>query len=204
MPDFPDVPFIPIPDRDGCVALRPGKGLITPADGLMETGEPGRIVPHPPGRKTMFKKIALCAMLVLLLAPAAVMAAGQQGQGPCTGNEAGTCLQVQQRGSGDTTGQGQFQNGNARMLQNRSCDEDCDQSQAMVRNMTRNQNRLNADPLQQQNGVSEPLQKRFGMSKGKGQMTQAGFTDQLRTPIRNAAGMCRMLQPEPEVTTTTT
>ena len=152
----------------------------------------------------MFKKIALCAMLVLLLAPAAVMAAGQQGQGPCTGNESGTCLQVQQQGSGDTTGQGQFQNGNARMLQTRTCDEDCDQSQAMVRNMTRNQNRLNADPLQQQGGAAESLQNRFGMMKGKGQTIQTGLADQLRTHIRNAAGMCRMLQPEPAVTTATT
>jgi hypothetical protein len=42
--------------------------------------------------KTMFKKIALCAMLVLILAPAAVMAAGQQGQGQGMCSEAGTCL----------------------------------------------------------------------------------------------------------------
>jgi hypothetical protein len=152
----------------------------------------------------MFKKTALCVMLVLLLAPAAVMAAGQQGQGLCTGNEAGTCLQVQQRGSGDTTGQGQFQNGNARMLQNRTCDEDCDQSQAMLRNMTRNQNRLNADPIQQQGGAAESVQNRFGIMKGKGQTIQTDLADQLRTHIRNAAGMCRMLQPEPAVTTATT
>lgn len=142
-------------------------------------------------------------MLVLLLAPAAVMAAGQQGQGSCTGNEAGTCLQVQQRGSGDTMGQGQFQNGNARMLQTRTGDGDCDQSQAMVRNMTRNQNRLNADPLQQ-GGAAESLQNRFGMMKGKGQTIQTGLADQLKNHIRNAAGMCRMLQPEPEVSTATT
>lgn len=148
----------------------------------------------------MFKKIALCALLVLLLAPAAVMAAGQQGQGSCTGNEAGICLQLQQRGSGDTAGQGQFQNGNARMLKTRTCDEDCDQSQAMVRNMTRNQNRLNADPLWQQGGAAESLQNRFGMMKGKGQTIQTGLADQLRSHKRNAAGMCRMLQPEPEVT----
>lgn len=148
----------------------------------------------------MYKKIALCAMLVLLLAPAAVMAAGQQGPGSCTGNEAGTCLQVQQQGSGDMTGQGQFQNGNARMLQTRTCDGDCDQSQ--VRNMTRNQNRLNADPLQQ-GGAAEPSQNRFGMMKGKGQTIQTGLADPLRTHIRNAAGICRMLQPSPAVTTAT-
>jgi len=148
----------------------------------------------------MYKKIALCAMLVLLLAPAAVMAAGQQGPGSCTGNEAGTCLQVQQQGSGDMTGQGQFQNGNAQMLRTRTCDEGCDQNQ--VRNMTRNQNRLNADPLQQ-GGAAEPSQNRFGMMKGKGQTIQTGLADQLRTHIRNAAGICRMLQPSPAVTTAT-
>jgi opacity protein-like surface antigen len=101
--------------------------------------------------KTMFKKIALYAMLVLLLAPAAVMAAGQQGQGQSIGNEAGNCLHVQHQIAGDTTaqekfqnGQGQgsgsaMQNGDARMLQNRSCDQTCEQDQAMVWNMTRDQ-----------------------------------------------------------------
>ena len=103
----------------------------------------------------MFKKIALCAMLVLILAPAAVMAAGQQGQGNC--NEAGTCLNVQHQMAGTATaqekfqnGQGQMsgsasQNGNGQMTQTRSCDQDCEQDQARVRNMTRDQVRLNAD-----------------------------------------------------------
>ena len=70
-----------------CVPVE--KMLDTPADGLMETGRPGSVDPHPPGMKKMFKKIALCAMLVLILAPAAVMAAGQQGQAPGIGKEAG-------------------------------------------------------------------------------------------------------------------
>jgi len=96
-------------------------------------------------------------MLVLLLAPAAVMAAGQQGQAQGIGNEAGNCLNVQHQMAGTATAQEKFQNGqaqgsrsamqngDARMLQNRSCDQTCDQDQAMVRNMTRDQIRLGSD-----------------------------------------------------------
>jgi opacity protein-like surface antigen len=108
--------------------------------------------------KTMFKKIALCAMLVLILAPAAVMAAGQQGQAQSIVNNAGNCLNVQHQIAGNTmaqenfqNGQGQgsgnaMQNGDARMLQNRSCDQTCEQDQAGIRNMIRDQIRLNSDP----------------------------------------------------------
>ena len=75
-------------------------------------------------------------MLVLILAPAAVMAAGQQGQAQGIGNEAGNCLNVQhqmadtamaqekfQNGQGQGSGSA-MQNGDARMLQTRSCDQD--------------------------------------------------------------------------------
>ncbi len=105
----------------------------------------------------MFRKIALCTMLVLILAPAAVMAAGQQGQAQGIGNEAGNCLHVQQQIASETMaqekyqyGQGQgvksaLQNGDASMLQTRSCDQSCEQDQDRVRNMTRDQIRLNAD-----------------------------------------------------------
>ena len=105
----------------------------------------------------MFKKIALCAMLVLILAPASVMAAGQQGQAQGIGNEAGNCLNVQHQITGDTTaqeksqnGQGQgagsaSQNGDVRMLQTRSGDHAGEQDQSMAKNMTRDQIRLNAD-----------------------------------------------------------
>jgi hypothetical protein len=58
----------------------------------------------------MFKKIALCAMLVLILAPAAVMAAGQQGQAQGIGKEAGNCLNVQQQTAGNTVTQEKSQN----------------------------------------------------------------------------------------------
>ena len=46
-----------------------------------------------------------------ILAPAAVMAAGQQGQAQGIGNEAGNCLNVQHQIAGDTTAQEKFQNG---------------------------------------------------------------------------------------------
>jgi hypothetical protein len=96
-------------------------------------------------------------MLVLILAPAAVMAAGQQGQAQSIGNEAGNCLHVQQKIASETMAQEKFQsgqgqgvksaslNGDTSMLQTRSCDQACEQDQARVRNMTRDQVRLNAD-----------------------------------------------------------
>ena len=96
-------------------------------------------------------------MLVLILAPAAVMAAGQQGQAQGIGNEAGNGLHVQQKTASETMtqekfqyGQGQgvksaSQNGDALMNQTRSCDQACEKDQARVRNMTRDQIRLNAD-----------------------------------------------------------
>ncbi len=105
----------------------------------------------------MFKKIALCAMLVLILAPASVMAAGQQGPAQGIGNEAGNCLNVQQQTASDTAAQEKSRNGpgessgsasrngDARMDQTRTCDQTCEQDQDMVRNMTRDQVRLNAD-----------------------------------------------------------
>jgi len=105
----------------------------------------------------MFKKIALCAMLVLILAPATVMAAGQQGQAQGIGNEAGNCLNVQHQIAGDTTaqeksqnGQGQsigsaYRNGDVRMLQTRSQDQTGDQDQSRVQNMTRDQVRLGSE-----------------------------------------------------------
>jgi hypothetical protein len=96
-------------------------------------------------------------MLVLILAPAAVMAAGQQGQAQGIGNEAGNCLHVQQQIASETMaqekyqyGQGQgvksaSQNGDASMLQTRSCDQFCEQDQDRARNMTRDQIWLNTD-----------------------------------------------------------
>lgn len=92
----------------------------------------------------MLKKIALCAMLVLVIVPASVMAAGQGGQ-------AGSGMQAQAKMAGDTmaqiqsqgsNGQGSLtasQNGDTQMLRirlyNQTCEQDCD----MVRNMTKSQ-----------------------------------------------------------------
>jgi hypothetical protein len=242
--------FPSFPDMRGYVASGPGKGLIIPADGLMETGEQGFIVPHPPGMRTMFRKIALCAMLVLILTPAAVMATGQQGQVQGIGNEAGNGLHVQQQIATETMAQEKFQyqgqgvkrasqngdalmnqtrscdqaceqdqarvqnmtrdqvrlnadagpagenqgagsNGDARMLQTRSCDQACEQDQARVQNMTRDQVRLGSDSVQQQDGSSESLQNRFGLTKGNGQNFFASFADQLGARFRHAGGMFR-------------
>ena len=153
----------------------------------------------------MFKKIALCAMLVLILAPAAVMAAGQQGQEQGIGNEAGNCLNVQHQMAGTAkapekfqNGQGQgigsgMQNGDALMVQNRSCDKDCEKDQDMVRNMTRDQIRLNSDSVQQQNGTTVSLQNRFGITKGNGQNILAGFADQLGAQFRHMGGIFQTL-----------
>ncbi len=131
----------------------------------------------------MFKKIALCAMLVLFLAPATVMAAGEQGQGLGIGNEAGSCMNVQHQMAAGTmaqeriqNGQGQgsgnaLQNGDRQMLQNRSCDQECDQDQTMARNMTRDQVRLNS-------GSGPAGENRGPGSNGGGQMLQNRSCDQ--------------------------
>ena len=149
----------------------------------------------------MFRKIALCAMLVLFLAPAAVMAAGPQGQAQGIGNEAGNCLNVQHQNAAGTmaqekmqNGQGQgsgnaLQNGDRQMLQNRSCDQDCNQDQAMARNMTRDQIRSVSDSVQQQNGSAEQVQNRFGITKGNGQDILAGFADLLGAQFRYMGGL---------------
>jgi hypothetical protein len=153
--------------------------------------------------KTMFKKIALCAMLVLILAPAAVMAAGPQGQAQGMGNEAGNCLNVQHQVATDTAAQEKFQNGqgsgsamqngNGQMDQIRSRDQDCDQDQAMVLNMTHDQARLGSDSVQQQNETSESVQNRFGLTKGNGQNILASFADQLGVQFRNMGGIFQTL-----------
>ncbi len=154
----------------------------------METGEPGPVVPHPPGLRTMFRKIALCAMLVLILAPVAVMAAGQQGQAQGMGNEAGNCPNVQQQTAAasaaqekyqngqDQAGQGASRNGDMLMVQTRSQDQTCNQNQTcdkdqdMVRNMTRDQVRLNAD--------AGAAGEQGPGSNGNARMLQAGSCDQ--------------------------
>jgi hypothetical protein len=140
-------------------------------------------------------------MLVLILAPAAVMAAGQQGQAQSIGNEAGNCLHVQQKIASETMAQEKFQsgqgqgvksaslNGDTSMLQTRSCDQACEQDQARVRNMTRDQVRLGSDSVQQQDGSAESVQNRFGLTKGNGQNVLTSFADQLGARFRHAMGL---------------
>jgi hypothetical protein len=95
----------------------------------------------------MLKKIALCAMLVLILVPASVMAAGTQGQASGMGKGAGSGMQSQ-AATDSTAGEqlinshgqgsaGASGSGTARMLRSGSCNGTCDQD--MVRSMTRTQ-----------------------------------------------------------------
>jgi len=139
-------------------------------------------------------------MLVLFLAPATVMAAGQQGQAQI-GTEAGNCQVVQHQIAGDTTGQEKFQygqgqvsgnalqNGDTDMLQDRSCDQDCEKDQDMIRNMTRDQIRLDSDAVQQQDGSAEQVQNRSGSAKGNGQDILAGFAEFLGAQFRFMGGL---------------
>jgi len=146
----------------------------------------------------MFKKIALCAMLVLFLAPATVMAAGQQGQAQI-GTVAGNCQDIQHQMAAGTMAQEKYQkgesqgnalqNGDTDMLRNRSCDQDCDQDQAMARNMTRDQIRLDSESVQQQDGSAEQVQNQFGNTKGNGQGIMAGFADLIGAPFRYMGGL---------------
>ena len=79
------------------------------------------------------------------------------------------------------------------MLQNRSCDQDCEQDQTMVRNMTRDQIRLDSDSVQQQNGTTESVQKWFGLTKGNGQNILASFADHLGAQFRHLGGIFQTL-----------
>jgi len=49
----------------------------------------------------MIRKLALCALLVLIIVPAFALAAGHQGQGAGTGTELRDCLQVRQQAAGE-------------------------------------------------------------------------------------------------------
>ena len=131
----------------------------------------------------MFKKIALCAMLVLFLAPATVMAAGQQGQAQGIGTEAGNCLNVQHQIAGGT-----WPRKNSRMARARQVEMQCRtatpicsgtvpatrtaiRTRTWLRNMTRDQIRLNSE--------SGPAGERQGAgSNGDGQMLQNRSCDQ--------------------------
>jgi hypothetical protein len=85
--------------------------------------------------------------------------------------------------------QGAGSDGDASMLQTRSCDQACEQDQARVRNMTRDQVRLGSDSVQQQDGSAESVQNRFGLTKGNGQNVLTSFADQLGARFRHAMGL---------------
>jgi hypothetical protein len=120
--------------------------LITPADFVMETGDPelfasGKRLSRRD--KHMIKRIAVCAVLLLLIIPAFALAAGpgagESGKGASAGKgqqaeqgAAGTCSQdqirsCQQQGSGNTT------SGQMLMVKNR------EQVRDMLKNMIGNQ-----------------------------------------------------------------
>ncbi len=103
----------------------------------------------------MIKKIALCAVLVLILVPAFAMAAGPQGQG--SGAAEGNCQQFQEQTSTQLQN-----NGEEQMFQNRICSQECE----MSRVMNENQSRLR---------IGSPLD----------QGTGAGSADQLQDQTRN-------------------
>jgi len=129
----------------------------------------------------MLKKIALCAMLVLILVPASVMAAGMQGQASGMGKGSGSGMQSQ--ATTDSTAGEQLINshgqgsagasgsGNAGM--SGSCNGTCDQDQ--VRNMTRIQDQdrirtMTADQDQIQNMTRSQLRLGFeSVLAGEGQ-----------------------------------
>ncbi len=85
--------------------------------------------------------------------------------------------------------QGAGSNGDAQMLQTRSCDQACEQDQARVQNMTRDQIRLGSDSVQQQDGSAESVQNRFGLTKGNGQNILTSFADQIGAQFRHAMGL---------------
>jgi hypothetical protein len=124
--------------------------LITPADFLMETGDPGLSgsgAAWSRRDKHMIKRIAVCAVLLLLIIPAFAMAAGQgageSGKGASAGKgqqaqqqvSSGTCSQdqlrsCQQQGTGSS---GNATSGQMLMVQNR------EQVRDMLKNMIENQ-----------------------------------------------------------------
>ena len=150
----------------------------------METGLEDTDVLDPTNQETidMIKKIALCAVLVLILVPAFAMAAGPQGQG--SGGAQGNCQQFQQQIACQEQVANQVQNayqeqvanqvqlssqlqnnGEEQMLQNRICSQGCDMSKVMKQNQSQ-------------------VRKGAGLSQGTG----AGVGDQLQNQTRNMIG----------------
>jgi hypothetical protein len=79
------------------------------------------------------------------------------------------------------------------MVQNRSCDQDCDQDQAMVRNMTRDQIQLDSGAVKQQDGTAGSVQNRSGLEKNNGQNIMTRFVGQLGAQFRYMGGILQTL-----------
>ena len=83
----------------------------------------------------MIKKMALCAVLILILVPAFAMAAGPQGQGSDMAR--GNCTQCQQQPASQVQTSNQLQNdGDNQMLRNCNGDQECEMSRIMARNQS--------------------------------------------------------------------
>ncbi len=83
----------------------------------------------------MIKKMALCAVLILILVPAFAMAAGPQGQGSDTARE--NCTQSQQQLASQVQTSNQLQNnGEDQMLRNCNGDQECEMSRIIARNQS--------------------------------------------------------------------
>ncbi len=146
----------------------------------------------------MFRKIALCAMLLLVLTPVAVLAAGGQGQGM---GAAGSGQHIQPAGGMPAQEQVQAsygqangiasRNGEMQMLRNRTCDQTCEQDRAMIRNMTRDQLRtgVNGDTRnRQQVYPTGQIQNRNGALHGYGQTVQTGQAETTGSQSDHAGG----------------
>lgn len=174
----------------------------------------------------MMKKIALCAVLILVLVPAFAMAAGPQGPVAGKSSSAGNGLQVQQMTTSETASQVQLrscqqqgfgtsaENGNGQMLRNRTCDQDREMLQNMIRNHPRygpesgaggtcqgtgfwngTSTRTDTGFLNQEDGQMNQAQNRMleqkriqaGLASGNGQVSPAGSADQIRDRTRDMA-----------------
>jgi hypothetical protein len=123
----------------------------------------------------MIKKIALCAVLILILVPAFAMAAGPQGQGSDTAR--GNCTQCQQQLASQVQTSIQLQNdGDNQMLRNCNGDQECE----MSRIMDRNQSQVRKSTATGQGAVSAaPGQQQDQSRDGTGNQTWTRMMDRI-------------------------
>ena len=123
----------------------------------------------------MIKKMALCAVLILILVPAFAMAAGPQGQGSDKARE--NCTQSQQQLASQVQTSNQLQNeGDNQMLRNCNGDQECE----MSRIMARNQSQLRESTATGQGGVSAtPGQQQDQSRDGTGNQTWNRMRDRI-------------------------